>query len=260
MKLFRNLVCLTLIAVVAGSAVADEKEKKGKRKGSAKAPAATQRFVKDMELTADQKEQVAAIDKQFAAKSKELADKKKAILTADQLKAQRDAQKAAKEAGKTGADARKAVDASVTLTDEQAAAMKEQTKAQAALTGEIVAALKKVLTAEQQEKLPKARAGAKGKGAAGKGKKKKKDDAQSGICSDVHLVFECAERFEECCGVLPRLRSIKTRPRVISWSRGAFSFRSFAISVEAVAAANSFHNIVGSSVCVRCGRNIREWC
>ncbi|MCP4787663.1 MAG: hypothetical protein GY903_20415 [Fuerstiella sp.] len=177
MKLFRNLVCLTLIAVVAGSVVADEKEKKGKRKGNAKAPTATQRFVKDLELTADQKEKVAAIDKQFAAKFKDLAARKKAILTADQLKAQRDAQKAAREAGKTGTDARKAVAGVVKLTDEQAAKTKEVQKAQQALTVAIVASLKKVLTAEQQEKLPKARGGAKGKGRAGKGKKKKKDDA-----------------------------------------------------------------------------------
>ena len=177
MKLFRNLACLTLIAVLAGNVVADEKGKKGKRKGNAKAPAATQRFVKDLQLTADQKEKVAAIDKQFAAKVKELTAKRKAILTADQVKAQRDVQKANREAGKTGADARKAVQASIKLTDEQQVAMKGHTKAQAALTGEIVAALKKVLTAEQQKKLPKARSGARGKGGARKGKKKKKDAA-----------------------------------------------------------------------------------
>jgi hypothetical protein len=183
MKLFRNLVCLSLIAVLAGSVVADEKEKKGKRKGNARAPAATQRFVKGMELTADQKEKVAAIDKQFAAKVKELGAKRRSILTTEQRTAQRNAQKAAKALGKSGADARKAVTSALKLTDEQKAALNEHGKAQAALTGEIVAALKKVLTAEQQEKLPKAR----GKGKAGKGKdvdraskearKKKKDDA-----------------------------------------------------------------------------------
>ncbi len=172
MKLIRNFVCLTLIAVVAGTVVADEKQKRGKRKGSANAPTATQRFVKDMELTADQKEKVAAIDKQFAAKFKELATKKRAILTDDQRTAQRDAQKAAKAAGKTGADARKAVTGAVKLTDEQTARTKEVQKVQQALTVEIVASLRKVLTAEQQEKLPKARGGAKRKG-----KKKKKDDA-----------------------------------------------------------------------------------
>ncbi len=173
MKLFRNLVCLSLIAVLAGSVVADEKEKKGKRKGNAKVPTATQRFVKDMELTADQKIKVAAIDKQFAAKVKELGAQRRSILTTEQRTAQRDAQKAAREAGKSGADTRKAVASALKITDEQKAAMSEHSKAQAALTGEVVAALKKVLTAEQQEKLPKAR----GKGKTSKGKKKKKDAA-----------------------------------------------------------------------------------
>lgn len=173
MKLFRNLICLTLIAVVAGSAVADEKKKKANRKKNANAPTATKRYVKDMELTAEQKEKIAAIDNQFSAKFKELAAKRRAILTDDQRTAQRDAQKAAKAAGKTGADARKAVTAAVKLTDEQNTAMKAHTKIQQGLNGEIIAALKKVLTAEQQEKLPKVRNAGKRKGAAGKGKKKK---------------------------------------------------------------------------------------
>lgn len=172
MKLFRNLICLTLIAVVAGGAVADEKKKKGKRKKNANVPTATQRFVKDMDLSGEQKEKIAAIDKQFAAKFKELSAKRKEILTDDQRAAQRDAQKAAKAAGKTGAEARKAVTDAVKLTDEQNAAMEAHSKVQQGLSREVIAALRKVLTAEQQEKLPKPRNAGSRKG---KSKKKKKD-------------------------------------------------------------------------------------
>ncbi|MEQ9409374.1 MAG: hypothetical protein RIK87_16680 [Fuerstiella sp.] len=180
MKTFRNLVCLTLIAVISGVGVADEKQKKGKGKRGARTPSVTQRLVAKIELSDEQKEQVAAIDKQFAARAKELAGKRRDILTADQRKAQVAAQKAAKEAGQKGAEARKAVDAALNLTEAQKAQQKELNKAQQALNAEVVVALKKVLTAEQQAQLPKQRGNAKGKagarkkaGADGQPKKKK---------------------------------------------------------------------------------------
>jgi Spy/CpxP family protein refolding chaperone len=165
MKTFRNLVCLTLMAAVACSAVADEKEKKGK----GKKPTATQRFVAKMELTDEQKTLVAAIDKQFAEKFDAGRKTMDEILTDDQKKAQRAAQKAAKEAGTKPQDARKEVEAALNLTDEQKAERKTAQADQKKLDVEVVAALKKVLTAEQQEKLPKQ--------GAEKGKRKKKNAA-----------------------------------------------------------------------------------
>ena len=67
MKAFRNLICLTLIAAVAsGAAVADEKKAREKGNRKRKAPGVTQRFVGKMDLSDEQKEQAAAIDKQFA--------------------------------------------------------------------------------------------------------------------------------------------------------------------------------------------------
>ena len=165
MKTFRNLVCLTLMAAVACSAVADEKEKKGK----GKKPTATQRFVAKMELTDEQKTLVAAIDKQFAEKFDAGRKTMDEILTDDQKKAQRAAQKAAKEAGTKPQDARKEVEAALNLTDEQKAERKTAQADQKKLDVEVVAALKKILTAEQQEKLPKQ--------GAEKGKRKKKNAA-----------------------------------------------------------------------------------
>ncbi len=125
MTMFRSFMCLTLIALVCGVGVADEKEKKGKGKRGRKGPTATQRFVGKLDLTHEKEVKVAAIDKQFATRNKELASKKKELLTDEQMKAQRAASKAAKEAGKKGAEARKAVMAAVTLTNEQKAKQKE---------------------------------------------------------------------------------------------------------------------------------------
>lgn len=158
MKTFRNLVCLTLMAAMACTAVADEKEKKGKgKKGERSKPSATQRFVGKLELTDEQKTQVAAIDKQFAEKftanRKAISD----ILTDEQKKAQQTAIKAAKEAGKKQGEARKEVEAAVNMTDEQKAKRKTVQAEQKKLDAEVIAALKKVLTEEQQEKLPKPR-------------------------------------------------------------------------------------------------------
>ncbi|MCA9051453.1 MAG: hypothetical protein KDA89_22095 [Planctomycetaceae bacterium] len=173
MKVFRTIACVTLMALLTVSATADEKPNKGKGKGKGQAPSVTQRLVSGMTLTDEQKEQVKGIDKQFAAKAKEIQTKRAAILTEEQKKAQRDAQKAAKDSGKKPAEARKDVTAALKLTDEQSAQMKEVDKAQQALNTEVIAALKKVLTPEQQEKLPKQKAA----GKAGNAKPKKKKDA-----------------------------------------------------------------------------------
>lgn len=161
---------MSLIAAVACSAVADETEKKGKgKKGGRKKPTATQRFVGKLELSDEQKTQVAAIDKQFAEKFTANQKALTEILTADQKKTQQAAQKAAKEAGKKPGEARKEIEAALELTDEQKAKRKTVQADQKKLDTEVIAALKKVLTEEQQEKLPKTRPAT--------GKKKKKEAA-----------------------------------------------------------------------------------
>jgi len=174
MKMLRNLVCLTLMVLVAGSVMADEKEKKGKgKKRAGRKPSATQRFVAKLELTDEQKEQVAGIDKQFGERFGKLQKEMNDLLTDEQKKARTEAQKAAKADGTKGAEARKASEAALNLTDDQKEKRKEQMASQRKLNAEIVAALKKVLTEEQQASLPKATRGGKG----GKKGKKKKDAA-----------------------------------------------------------------------------------
>lgn len=169
MMLLRSIVCLAVVLSVSVSGFAQEKQKKGK--AAQAPPSATARLVEKLELTDAQKESVAAIDKQFAPKLQELNKKRSAILTADQRKAQQAAQKAGREAGSTPAEIRKAVEAALQLTPEQSAQMKEVQKLQTALNGQVLEALKKVLTPEQQAKLPNQGAGKK-KGNAAKAKGK----------------------------------------------------------------------------------------
>jgi len=168
MHFLKSVLCLAMAATIVSSAVADET--KGKKKGNRnRQPSPTQRLLGEIELTEAQKEQVKAIDKEFAAKFTELLKAREAILTPEQIKAEREATKEAKSSGKKGPEARKAIEAAAKLTDEQKSKLKEHQAAMTELNGKIVEALKKVLTPEQQEKLPKPRGG---KGEKGKGKKK----------------------------------------------------------------------------------------
>ena len=118
-----------------------------------------------IEIADDQKVKIAAIDQQFAEEFAALNKVRADILTTEQKKAEKEANAANKAGSKTGSEAKKAVDAALNLTDEQKAKMKEWQKSQTEFNGKVIEALKKVLTPEQQEKLPKS--------GETKGKKKK---------------------------------------------------------------------------------------
>lgn len=181
-----SLVCCGLALSVASISIADEAKPKsdakpkaeekakpaekakaeGKTKQkSSRGPKATQRALGKIEIADDQKEKVAAIDQEFAEEFAALNKVRAGILTTDQKKAEKEANAANKAGNKSGSEAKKAVDAALNLTDEQKAKMKEWQKSQTEFNGKVVAALKKVLTPEQQEKLPKS--------AESKAKKKK---------------------------------------------------------------------------------------
>ncbi|MDA1162261.1 MAG: hypothetical protein O3B13_04080 [Planctomycetota bacterium] len=193
MKTFKTMLMLMLALVLATGAVAEDAKKgeKGKpaaaKKGEArkgaerKAPTATSRFLGKIELSAEQKEKVAAIDKEFAEKFAEFRKAQDSILTKEQVDARAAAMKKARES--KDPEARKAVQSAVKLSDEQKAKMAELGKSQKEVNDKILAALKQVLTEEQQKELPQLgrRADGKGKPAAGKkpaGDKKKKDAAK----------------------------------------------------------------------------------
>ena len=166
MQLLKSLVCLGMMVTLVSGVNADE-EKGKKKKGEKKTHSATERLVGKMDLTDAQKEQVAAIDKEFAEKLAELTMAGKDILTADQQKAEKAAHEANKAAGTKGPEARKAIEEALKLTDEQKTKMKEHQKSQHEFNTKVVEVLKKVLTPEQQDQLPKK------DGDKEKGKKKK---------------------------------------------------------------------------------------
>lgn len=171
-----KLVCFGMALSVATVGMADEAKPKseskteskakskpdGKAKKSNRGPKATQKVLGKIEITEEQKEKIAAIDQQFAEEFAALTKARADILTTDQKKAEKEANARNKTENKSGAEAKKAVDSAINLTDEQKTKMKEWQKSQTEFNGKVIEALKKVLTPEQQEKLPKTD-GAKGK-------------------------------------------------------------------------------------------------
>lgn len=162
----RTLMILALAVLIAAPlSAADKKKKKGKK--GRKAPVAV-RVPKGLELTGEQKEQVAALNKEYGPKL--AAARKKLALTPEQQKAGAETRKKNKEEGKKGKVANKAVLDAQNLSDEQKEAQKEQRKLRTEVRGKFLA----LLTPEQKAKVPGGKRGAKKKTGA---KKKKKSDS-----------------------------------------------------------------------------------
>lgn len=142
------LVALALVVLTLNVADAQDK-KRNKNDPSAK----IKKQLQAAELPADVLEKCNKIVAEKAPKVAEAQAKVDAVLTAQQQQARAAAQKAAKEAGTKRKEAVAAVEAATKLTDEQktklAAANKELTTAQTALTD----GLKSVLNPEQQAKV-----------------------------------------------------------------------------------------------------------
>ncbi|MFN3148201.1 hypothetical protein [Bremerella sp.] len=142
-----TLLMFALVAVLSVGTALGADEAKPKKK-QAKAP---QRGifaqVMKLDLSGEQKEKVAAIQKEFGPK---LAELTKAVgLTKEDREARMAAMKEAKEKGLKGKEAQEYISAKAPLTDEQ----KEAQKAVAELNGKIREKLAGVLTDEQKEKL-----------------------------------------------------------------------------------------------------------
>ncbi|QDU73978.1 LTXXQ motif protein [Bremerella volcania] len=142
-----TLLMFALVAVLSVGTALGADDAKPKKK-EAKAP---QRGifaqVMKLDLSAEQKEKVTAIQKEFGPK---LAELTKAVgLTKEDREARMAAMKEAKEKGLKGKEMQEYVSAKAPLTDEQKAAQ----KAVAELNGKIREKLAGVLTDEQKEKL-----------------------------------------------------------------------------------------------------------
>tara|TARA_R110002072_G_scaffold302100_1_gene483891 strand:+ start:48448 stop:49071 length:624 start_codon:yes stop_codon:yes gene_type:complete len=163
-----------------GKAAAAKKGDAAKKKGERKAPGVTARFTRELDLSAEQKEKVAAIDKEFAAKAAEINKASEAVLTKEQIEARNAVMKAARESKDKSPEARRAALKSVQdatkLTDDQKAKMAEVNKSRQELAGKVLAALKKVLTEEQIKSLPAAGRGEGAKGKRPEGAKKPAGD------------------------------------------------------------------------------------
>lgn len=138
--------------IVSPLAAGEEKtEKKAKKKGQARRTVQVLRVPKTVELTDEQKTQVAAINKEFAPKLMEVQKKLRGILTDEQRKAQAAANKSIRESKLKGKERAKALDEALSLTDEQ---KKQMADVRAEMSAVRKAANEKffaILTPEQQK-------------------------------------------------------------------------------------------------------------
>ena len=136
--------CFLAVAFAAPAVAADKKKKK--------APTAV-RVPKTVELTADQKTKLDALNKEFGPKLAELRKKQASISTADQKKARAEATKKAKADGKKGKELKAVANAAFAITADQKAQQTETKKAMGALQKEIRTQFAALLTDEQKAKL-----------------------------------------------------------------------------------------------------------
>lgn len=163
MRSARTVLMLALVLVMATALAAAPKKGKAKREKKAPpCPAAqrVERMLSGVTLTDDQKDKIKEIAKEFGPKLMEVM-KKMDVFTPEQKKARGEAAKEAKAAGKKGKDFQQALEAAVTLTDEQKKKIAEARKEMAPLEKELRQAVLGVLTDEQKQTLKKRHTGKK---------------------------------------------------------------------------------------------------
>ena len=135
--------CVLTLSFVAPAVAADKKKK---------TPVAI-KVPKSIELTAEQKTKLDALNKEFGPKLAECRKKAASIITADQKKARAEAMKKAKADGKKGKELRAAVNAALAITADQKTQQAECKKAMGALNKEIRTQFAALLTDEQKTKI-----------------------------------------------------------------------------------------------------------
>jgi len=136
--------CVLAVSFVTPVMAADKKKKK--------APTAV-KVPMGIELTADQKTKLDALNKEFGPKLAECRKKAAGIITADQKKARAEAVKKAKADGKKGKEVQAAANAALAITADQKTQQAECKKAMQALNKEIKTQFAALLTDEQKAKL-----------------------------------------------------------------------------------------------------------
>lgn len=169
MKIIIHTLSLFLLAfaVITPTFAADKVNKTKKKKP---APVAV-KAPKGIELSADQKTALAALNKELGPKLAACRKEAAGIITADQKKAMGAAIKEARAAGKKGKEIREAAEAAGNITGDQKTKQAECKKAMAALQKKVRVGLAGILTDEQKAQLKAGKKG--GKKGAEKGDKKK---------------------------------------------------------------------------------------
>jgi DNA-binding MarR family transcriptional regulator len=161
MRCWLPLSIMFSLLVCSASVQGQEKAKKKDRPNAAVEAAFA--LPKEIELTAEQNEKVAALKKEYTPKLTELSAKVNAVLTDEQKKARQEASKKAKDDGKKGKEAKAAVDEALKLTPEQKKQMDELQPKLQAMQNEVREKVTSLLTDDQKSKLPKRKAAKKAK-------------------------------------------------------------------------------------------------
>lgn len=154
-RLVLSCTCCTLALVLTSLALAADQPagKKGKKAKKAAGTPAVFKLPITITLTAEQQAKVDEIKTQYASKWTDAQKKIADIYTAEQLAAKQTARKEAVAAGKKGKQLKGAVDAAVTLSDEQAQKLSAAETEMKQLSKEIRKAIADVLTAEQRQSI-----------------------------------------------------------------------------------------------------------
>lgn len=149
----RFLLTFALAACIVSPLAAGEgkAEKKAEKKGQARRAVQVVRVPKSVELTDEQKTQVAAINKEFAPKLMEAQKKLRSILTDEQRKSQQAAMKSIRESKLKGKERAKALAEALNLTDEQKKQMADVRAEMGAVRKAAGEKFFAILTPEQQK-------------------------------------------------------------------------------------------------------------
>ena len=149
----KTLLTLALALAVSAGAMAADDKKPARKKGAPPVAAAVQ-LPKEVELTAEQKEKLAAVNKEFESKFADATKERDSILTDEQKKAQQAAVKDAREKMLKGKDAKSAIDSALKLTDEQKGKYEKASAKVLEVRTEAMKKFAESLTAEQKAKIP----------------------------------------------------------------------------------------------------------
>ena len=137
---------LLAFAVITPTFAADKAKKKKPAPVAIKAP-------KGVELTADQRAKLSALNKELGPKLAACRKEAAGIITADQKKARGAALKEAKTAGKKGKELREAAEAAFKVSEDQKTKLAECKKAMGTLQKEVRSKMVSILTKDQKAQL-----------------------------------------------------------------------------------------------------------